>query len=611
MTTAKKPPAKSAKFPFPFFGQGDAGYYEWFEMFVWFAAPVPEAKRAALVKMAPKLCRLDAQWPTPELLWPSTGDQWIQQHLVEEYGTAAAKKKMKKAMARRDAEDGDDECDLEDRIAQGGETKQFNADIEEWLLAVHAKQPILFAARREDGEAGGTRLGAWHKASVKMYAAVVQPVLEAVAQKRLGPDDLRRAAISIVVNYVGAKNVLPTLRELGDKAGDGDETTDGAYEVKAIPRTSIWTSVAETRKAIARGEIYRGSMIHQNAIDPTNPQHCETLLALDEDELRALVPSECPTRVSSWRVVQSLFLCAHRLALEGRFREALRLYDAVTCVPGHFDPTLYMNALWAVQNDNHHLGVMRERATVYLERCVQYGPRNPGIYYNAACVWQELGDREKAIACVRDAVRHGYDRLDLVRNDAALASLASDPRFLTAFEDPSLLAERKERVWPEALVALRALNGDWCEIDFEALPAMESPEETAEWLRAWTGNASLLADRLRVFGEAGTGGKVAFWRQDPARPLEREPIVFLGSEGSAVVVARDLADFLVLFGRNLGPHEVVEQGAEDADLPGIAKIQGIVKRFYPRAAARTVAQIRADAKAATPEFETSVRKPCG
>ena len=87
----------ASKFPFPFFGQGDAGYYEWFEMWVWFVDPVPVAKRAALVKLAPKLCRLDAQWPNGELLWSSTGDQWIQQHLVAEYGTAVAKKKMAKS----------------------------------------------------------------------------------------------------------------------------------------------------------------------------------------------------------------------------------------------------------------------------------------------------------------------------------------------------------------------------------------------------------------------------------------------------------------------------------------------------------------------------------
>lgn len=221
MTQTKRPAKKTQTTPFPFFGQGDAEYYEWFEMFVWFASPVPKAKRAAIVKMAPKLCRLDAQWPSAELLWPSTGDQWIQMHLVDAYGTAAAMKKMKKAMAQEEADregdgDGDDDY-LDDLIAQGDESKRFNADIEKWLLALHARHPILFAARREDGEAGGTRLGVWHKASLKMYPESVQPALEAIAKKGLAVDDLRRSAISIVVDYVGPKNVNPTIRKLAAK----------------------------------------------------------------------------------------------------------------------------------------------------------------------------------------------------------------------------------------------------------------------------------------------------------------------------------------------------------------------------------------------------------
>ena len=203
----------ASKFPFPFFGQGDASYYEWFEMWVWFVEPVPKTKRAALVKMAPTLCKRDAQWPDGRLLWPSTGDQWIQQHLVAEYGTAAAKKKMAKALKALE-EGSDDDDDLDDSLAMGGEETKFNADIEAWLLALHKKQPILFAARREDGEAGGTKLGAWHKASVKMYAESVEPALLAIAPKIKKADDLRRSPITIISHYVGAAAMKPAVKKL-------------------------------------------------------------------------------------------------------------------------------------------------------------------------------------------------------------------------------------------------------------------------------------------------------------------------------------------------------------------------------------------------------------
>jgi hypothetical protein len=197
--------------PFPFLGQGDAEYYEWFEMWIWFEEPVPKSARKALMKGAPRLCAMDAQWPDPSLLWASTGDQWIQMHLVDEYGTKAAQKKMHAAMAKEDPDDDD----LDDMIAMGGETKKFNADIEKWLLALHAKRPILFAARREDGEAGGTKLGAWHKKSIPLFRERVAPVLAKL--RGVKKDDLRRAPIEIAVEYVGERNVPPAVRKLAKR----------------------------------------------------------------------------------------------------------------------------------------------------------------------------------------------------------------------------------------------------------------------------------------------------------------------------------------------------------------------------------------------------------
>ncbi len=230
---ARKPAKQPAKAstsaaPFPFLGQGDAGYYEWFEMYVWFEQPVAPKERKPLLKGAPKLCTMDAQWPHATLLWASTGDQWIQQHLVEEYGTKAAKSKFAKATAKQGSDDYDDD-DLDDTIASGGEQEAFNADIERWLRELHARRPILFAARREDGEAGGTKLGAWHKQSVTMFRDRVVPVLEALAKgPGLKPNDMRRSPIGIALEYVGEKSVKPAVRALG-KDDDDDDDDDGDY----------------------------------------------------------------------------------------------------------------------------------------------------------------------------------------------------------------------------------------------------------------------------------------------------------------------------------------------------------------------------------------------
>ena len=215
---AKKKPAtkkpKPAAPDFAFFGQGAAGYFEWFEMWIWFRDPLDDATRARLVKIAPKLCARDAQWPHPQLLWASTGDQWIHQHLINEYGTADAKAALQRVLKYQE-ESGDpwgtgDE-DEEAAFAGSKELAQFNTDIETWLVAMNELQPILFAARREDAEAGGTRLGAWHQKSVASFETAVRPSLEAVAGEPPGNAGMRASPISLVIGYVGADKVSPAF----------------------------------------------------------------------------------------------------------------------------------------------------------------------------------------------------------------------------------------------------------------------------------------------------------------------------------------------------------------------------------------------------------------
>lgn len=231
----KRTSAKKA--PFPFLGQGDASYYEWFEMWVWFEMPVPKAKRAELAAGGPPPCRLDLEWPLPELMWPSTGDQWIQRHLIEAYGTPKAKARFAKAQARMD--EGDDDDDTLDDLLAGPEEKVFNDAIERWLLDMHAKHPILFAVRREDGEAGGTKLGAWHAASVESFVDRVSPALEALAKKKLAKDDKRRAPITLALNYVGPDKFSPAIRRLANKEELTKTTSPGAKaEEDALIRLS-------------------------------------------------------------------------------------------------------------------------------------------------------------------------------------------------------------------------------------------------------------------------------------------------------------------------------------------------------------------------------------
>ena len=212
----KTKPAKQAAKPkqtaaaFPFFGAGDAGYFEWFEMWVWFAAPVPKAKRTAIKKLYPKVGGIE--WPHDYLLWASAGD--VQGQLVAAYGSAKAKQRFADYRKKLDEDEDADPWggDSDEMIAMGGESKQFNQDLEAWLAAIHATHPILFAARRQDHEAGGTKLSKWHTRSLEQYPDVESRIHAALAAKPLGEDDGRKTALWIAATYAGDDKISAATR---------------------------------------------------------------------------------------------------------------------------------------------------------------------------------------------------------------------------------------------------------------------------------------------------------------------------------------------------------------------------------------------------------------
>jgi hypothetical protein len=100
-------------------------------------------------------------------------------------------------------------------------------------------------------------------------------------------------------------------------------------------------------------------------------------------------------------------------------------------------------------------------------------------------------------------------------------------------------------------------------IDFEPFEHFLSPDETADWLQAWTGNDEVTGAEFLVFGQDGTGGYAALWLIRPDAELAAQPVVFLGSEGETGVVARNLADYLWLVAGGYGPLEAVEYPPSD------------------------------------------------
>lgn len=152
--------------------------------------------------------------------------------------------------------------------------------------------------------------------------------------------------------------------------------------------------------------------------DATSPRHVATLLELTHEEREALAQhGHLATRMANAAV--------HRLSA-GDFEAALTLYDAA--VEGPLDAMAAANPLYAVQDDNNHLGVQTARARRYLERCLPHAAQNPAIFLNAAFVFIELGEPERAMEMLAKAKAGGFS-VKPYRNEGLLAGLRDDKGF--------------------------------------------------------------------------------------------------------------------------------------------------------------------------------------
>lgn len=149
-----------AGIPFPFFGAGEAVYFEWADLHVRFVRAPKPAERSKLVKTVPPPID-DVKWEGQHLYLSS--EQGVGRHIQAAYSKPAKQPTSLTTTSRF-------------KIPDGPKLSRFNADIERWLLEAHDIVPIAAAFRPQDWEAGGTRLSAWHTASLAHGPAILKSI---------------------------------------------------------------------------------------------------------------------------------------------------------------------------------------------------------------------------------------------------------------------------------------------------------------------------------------------------------------------------------------------------------------------------------------------------
>ena len=70
-----------------------------------------------------------------------------------------------------------------------------------------------------------------------------------------------------------------------------------------------------------------------------------------------------------------------------------------------------------------------EDGLAWAERALELDPEDPGVRYNAACLFSVAGRTNRALDCLEEAVQAGFGNPDWLERDPDLDNLRGAPRF--------------------------------------------------------------------------------------------------------------------------------------------------------------------------------------
>ena len=128
---------------------------------VCFEKPVPKQARAALEKGVPSPLAGYFDWKDKQLVFGNDDDslQWVVRATYDH------------------VRDEDDEYEPDPELPSEAMWKEFNGELDKWLLGVHSKHPIALVIKPIDEEYS-TATDAWHDWSCERIPSHVLPLAE-------------------------------------------------------------------------------------------------------------------------------------------------------------------------------------------------------------------------------------------------------------------------------------------------------------------------------------------------------------------------------------------------------------------------------------------------
>jgi hypothetical protein len=411
-------------YPFPFVGAGLARYFEWGSIFVKFHSVPDDEMIRAIVHSSPPPMRPEAEHFQGKILYAISG-QYINRDIEIAYGK------------REQQGDHADvlRCSVE-------ALKGFEKDTERWLKEIHAICPIEIVVRPEEIEAtDGTQLSDWHYESLKEIDSlfkkwVNEPMDEARYSqafflsllngllvyhrpkeiellKRFLPDSYAFELLS-----AGSTDGLEEFLKTDNSESFFEEVCNGVIRYLELPSpdNSIIIKVISLL-------ITNSHFLHYIVYHNVQNNHRILVALLEQKEialfenLKTVILSADGKHLN--RIIQPVYYYIHNaLQSQRRWDLMIPLYDLLMDMVSKSplrlpDLSFYCNSLWVLQNDNTGLPVNKELNEKFLSISLMQAKDNPAVFYNAACLYNEMGDHENAVVCIKRAVEHGMKGQEL------------------------------------------------------------------------------------------------------------------------------------------------------------------------------------------------------